>query len=40
MLLDWPFGAALVGVLTLFVLSVSMILGKLTRLDKLMGGGI
>jgi mannopine transport system permease protein len=37
MLLDWPFGAALVGVLTLFVLFVTLIFGKFTRFDRLMG---
>jgi mannopine transport system permease protein len=39
MLLDWPFGAALVGVLTLFVLFVTLIFGKFTRFDRLMGAG-
>jgi ABC-type spermidine/putrescine transport system permease subunit I len=40
MLLDWPFGAALVGVLTLFVLGVTLLFGRFVRLDKLMGGSL
>ncbi|MGE4242367.1 ABC transporter permease [Ramlibacter sp.] len=40
MLLDWPFGAALVGVLTLFVLFVVLAFGKFARFDKLMGGAV
>jgi mannopine transport system permease protein len=39
MLLDWPFGAALVGVLTTFVLVVTLAFGKVARLDRLMGAG-
>jgi ABC-type spermidine/putrescine transport system permease subunit I len=38
-LLDWPFGAALVGVLTLFVLAVTLLFGKVARFDRLMGAG-
>jgi mannopine transport system permease protein len=38
-LLDWPFGAALVGVLTLFVLLVTVVFGKFARFDRLMGAG-
>ena len=38
-LLDWPFGAALVGVLTLFVLAVALLFGKFARFDRLMGAG-
>ena len=37
MLLDWPFGAALVGVLTLFVLGVTLVFGRLFRFNRLMG---
>ena len=36
-LLDWPFGAALVGVLTVFVLAVALLFGKFARFDRLMG---
>lgn len=36
-LLDWPFGAALVGVLTLFVLAVTLAFGKVVRFDRMMG---
>lgn len=36
-LLDWTFGAALVGVLTIFVLAVTLLFGKFARFDKLMG---
>lgn len=36
--LDWPFAAALVGVLTLFVSLVAIIFSKAVRFDRLMGG--
>ncbi len=36
-LLDWPFGAALVGVLTLFVLAVALAFGKVARFGRLVG---
>ncbi|MES2972116.1 MAG: ABC transporter permease [Pseudomonadota bacterium] len=39
-LLDWPFGAALVGVLTLFVLCVTLVFGKFFKFNKLMGGAL
>ena len=39
MLLDWPFGAALVGVLTIFVLAVAAVFGRFTRLSRVMGAG-
>ncbi|MDO9525523.1 MAG: ABC transporter permease [Gemmobacter sp.] len=35
--LDWPFAAALVGVLTLFVTLIAMVFGKLMKFDRLMG---
>jgi len=40
MLLDWPFGAALVGVLTLFVLGVTLVFGKFAKLDRLTGAAV
>lgn len=39
MLLDWPFGAALVGVLTIFILVVAGVLGRFARLSRAMGAG-
>ncbi len=36
-LLDWPFGAALVGVLTIFVLAVALAFGKVARFGRLVG---
>ena len=39
MLLDWPFGGALVGVLTIFVLIITVVFGKVARFDRLMGAG-
>lgn len=35
--LDWPFAAALVGMLTLFVTGVAIIFSKAVRFDRLMG---
>lgn len=35
--LDWPFAAALVGVLTLFVTLIAILFGKLMKFDRLMG---
>ncbi|WP_378942532.1 ABC transporter permease [Mesorhizobium sp. ANAO-SY3R2] len=35
--LDWPFAAALVGVLTLFVTLIAMIFSKAIRFERLMG---
>lgn len=37
--LDWPFAAALVGVLTLFVTLIALAFGKAVRFERLMGGG-
>ena len=37
MLLDWPFGAALVGVLTLFVLGITVLFGRLLGFNRLVG---
>lgn len=39
MLLDWPFGAALVGVLTVFVLLIAAVFGKFARFSRAMGAG-
>lgn len=39
MLLDWPFGAALVGVLTVFVLVIAAAFGKVARFSRAMGAG-
>lgn len=39
MLLDWPFGAALVGVLTIFVLVIAAMFGKFARFGQAMGAG-
>lgn len=36
--LDWPFAAALVGVLTVFVTLITLIFSKLFRFDRMMGG--
>lgn len=36
--LDWPFAAALVGVLTLFVTVLAIVFSKTLRFDRLMGG--
>lgn len=36
--LDWPFAAALVGVLTLFVTVLAIVFSKMLRFDRLMGG--
>ncbi|RAI00809.1 ABC transporter permease [Acuticoccus sediminis] len=38
-MLDWPFAAALVGVLTLFVTAITLIFSRVMRFDRLMGGG-
>lgn len=35
--LDWPFAAALVGVLTLFVMVLALVFSKTLRFDRLMG---
>ena len=35
--LDWPFAAALVGVLTLFVTGITLAFGRLFGFDRLMG---
>ena len=39
MLLDWPFGAALVGVLTVFVLVIAGLFSKFARFSRAMGAG-
>jgi mannopine transport system permease protein len=36
--LDWPFAAALVGVLTLFVTAITLIFSKVFRFDRMLGG--
>ncbi|MEO3997008.1 ABC transporter permease [Mesorhizobium sp. CAU 1732] len=36
--LDWPFAAALVGVLTLFVTIITIAFSKVFRFDRMMGG--
>ncbi|XDA97890.1 ABC transporter permease [Sulfitobacter sp. LCG007] len=36
--LDWPFAAALVGVLTIFVTAITLIFSKLFRFDRMLGG--
>ena len=36
--LDWPFAAALVGVLTLFVTAITLAFSKVFRFDRMMGG--
>jgi mannopine transport system permease protein len=36
--LDWPFAAALVGVLTLFVTAITLAFSRVFRLDRMMGG--
>lgn len=36
--LDWPFAAALVGVLTLFVTAITLVFSKLFRFDRMLGG--
>ena len=36
--LDWPFAAALVGVLTLFVTVITLAFSKVFRFDRMMGG--
>lgn len=36
--LDWPFAAALVGVLTLFVTLITLAFSKVFRFDRMMGG--
>ena len=38
--LDWPFAAALVGVLTLFVTAITLIFSKVFRFDRMMGGQV
>lgn len=35
---DWPFAAALVGLLTLIVMLLAVVFGKALRLEKMMGG--
>jgi len=37
-LLDWPFAAALVGVLTLFVTAMTLAFSRVFRFDRMMGG--
>lgn len=36
--LDWPFAAALVGVLTIVVTAITLVFAKLFRFDRMMGG--
>lgn len=36
--LDWPFAAALVGVLTVFVTAITLVFSRLFRFDRMMGG--
>ncbi|WP_158969631.1 ABC transporter permease [Chachezhania sediminis] len=36
--LDWPFAAALVGVLTVFVTAITLAFSKVFRFDRMMGG--
>ncbi len=36
--LDWPFAAALVGVLTFFVTAITLAFSKVFRFDRMMGG--
>lgn len=36
--LDWPFAAALVGVLTLFVTAITLIFSRVFRFDRMLGG--
>ncbi|HEV7416404.1 MAG TPA: ABC transporter permease subunit, partial [Tianweitania sediminis] len=36
--LDWPFAAALVGVLTLIVTVITLIFSKVFQFDRMMGG--
>lgn len=38
--LDWPFAAALVGVLTLFVTAITLAFSKIFRFDRMMGGQV
>jgi mannopine transport system permease protein len=37
--LDWPFAAALVGVLTLIVTAITLVFSRVFRFDRMMGGG-
>ncbi len=36
--LDWPFAAALVGILTLLVMAVSLVFGRVFKFNRMMGG--
>jgi len=36
--LDWPFAAALVGVLTLFVTAITLVFSRVFRFDRMLGG--
>ncbi|WP_163851262.1 ABC transporter permease [Pseudooceanicola aestuarii] len=36
--LDWPFAAALVGVLTLFVTAITLLFSRVFRFDRMLGG--
>ena len=38
--LDWPFAAALVGVLTLFVTAITLLFSKVFRFDRMLGGQV
>lgn len=38
--LDWPFAAALVGVLTLFVTAITLLFSKVFRFERMLGGQV
>ena len=38
--LDWPFAAALVGVLTLFVTAITLLFSRVFRFDRMLGGQV
>ncbi len=38
--LDWPFAAALVGVLTLFVTAITLIFSRVFRFERMLGGQV
>ena len=38
--LDWPFAAALVGVLTLFVTAITLVFSKVFRFERMLGGQV
>lgn len=38
--LDWPFAAALVGVLTVLVTVVTLLFSRVFKFNRMMGGGV